>query len=266
MMKVVEKHVKEKWIRLYIVRWLEAPFATKDGTEIERMAGTPQGGVISPLLANMFMHYAFDMWMDRSFPYAPFERYADDAVIHCRTEIEAEKILKALDERMKTCKLELHPQKTKIVYCKDKDRIKEYSNVEFDFLGYTFKGLFIKNKTGKLGTNFIASASKKSNKLFRDKIKALEIHKKTGCKIEMIAEIINPIVRGWINYFGRYNAQAIRYSLDCVERRLVRWAMCKFKRFRGHRRMAEQWLSEVRKREPNMFAHWKFQNRNVVMS
>nr|WP_312579326.1 group II intron reverse transcriptase/maturase [Sedimentibacter sp.] len=266
LMKVVEKHVKEKWIRLYIVRWLEAPFALNDGTEIERMAGTPQGGVISPLLANMFMHYAFDIWMDRSFPYAPFERYADDAVIHCRTEIEAEKILKVLDERMRTCKLELHPQKTKIVYCKDKDRRKEYSNVEFDFLGYTFKGLFIKNRTGKLGTNFIASASKKSNQLFRDKIKALKIHKKTGCKIDMIAENINPIVRGWINYFGKYNVQAIKYSLDCVERRLIRWAMCKFKRFRGHRRMAEKWLSEVRKREPNLFAHWKYRNGNVVMS
>lgn len=148
LMKVVEKHVKEKWIQLYITRWLETPFALKDGTKIERIAGTPQGGVISPLLANMFMHYAFDIWMDRSFPHAPFERYADDAVIHCRTEKESEEILKALDERMKSCKLELHPQKTRIVYCKDKDRKEEYPNVEFDFLGYTFKGVFIKYRTG----------------------------------------------------------------------------------------------------------------------
>ncbi|OAA90662.1 group II intron reverse transcriptase/maturase [Clostridium ljungdahlii] len=264
LMKVVERHVEEKWIRLYIVRWLKTPFELKDGTKVERSAGTPQGGVISPLLANMFMHYVFDKWMCRNFPYAPFERYADDAVVHCRTEKEAEEILKMLDGRMKSCKLELHPQKTKIIYCKDEDRKREYSNVEFDFLGYTFKGIFIKYKTGRMGKNFIASASKKSNKLFREKMKALEIHKKTGCKIEMIAENINPIVRGWINYFGRYNAEAIKYSLDCVERRLIRWAMCKYKRFRRHRRMAEKWLSNVRKREPNLFAHWNYRNRNVV--
>ena len=168
------------------------------------------------------MHYVFDKWMDRTFPYAPFEHYADDAVIHFRTEKEAEKILKALEERMKSCKLELHPQKTRIVYCKYKDRKREYPNVEFDFLGCTFKGIFIKCRTGKVGMNFIASASKKSNKLFRAKIKELEIHKKTGCKIEMIAECINPIIRGWVNYFGKYNAAAIKYSLDCVERRIVK--------------------------------------------
>ncbi|WP_157047278.1 group II intron reverse transcriptase/maturase [Alkaliphilus metalliredigens] len=260
LMKVVKKHVKEKWIQLYIVRWLKTPFALKDRTMVTRTTGTPQGGVISPLLANMFMHYAFDKWMDRGFPYAPFERYADDAIIHCRTEQEAEEILKVLDERMKSCKLELHPQKTRIVYCKDKDRKSEYPNVEFDFLGYTFKGTFIKNRTGQMGINFIASASKKANKLFRAKIKALKIHKKTGCKIDMIAQWINPIVRGWINYFGKYNASAIKYTLDCVERRIVKWAMCKFKNFRGHRRRAEKWLDEIRKREPSLFAHWNCRN------
>lgn len=264
LMKAVDRHVKEKWMRLYILRWLKTPFISRDGIETARTSGTPQGGVISPLLANIFMHYAFDIWMNRNFGYAPFERYADDAVIHCRTEQQAKEILKALDERMKSCKLELHTDKTKIVYCKDKDRRREYPNVEFDFLGYTFKGVYIKCRTGKMGVNFIASASKKSNKLFRAKIKALEIHKKTGCKIDMIAELINPIIRGWMNYFGKYNASAIKYSLDCVERRIVKWAMCKFKRFRGHRRRAEKWLVEVRRREPSLFAHWKFGNRNVV--
>jgi len=256
LMKTVVKHVEEEWIRLYITRWLTSPFTLKDGTQVERRTGTPQGGVISPLLANMFMHYAFDIWMDRKFPSAPFERYADDAVIHCSTEIEAKYILKALDERMTTCKLRLHPLKTQIVYCKDKDRKREFENVEFDFLGYTFKGVYIKNRTGKRGVNFIASAGKKSNKLFRAKIKAMKIHKRTGCKIDMIAELINPVVRGWINYFGKYNASAIRYSLDCVQRRIVKWAMCKFKRFRGHKHRAEKWLSEVREREPRLFAHW----------
>jgi len=263
---MLQLRIKDKAFLGLIKKWLKAGILETDGKVIHPITGCPQGGVISPLLANMFMHYAFDMWMDRNFPYTPFERYADDAVIHCRTEIEAEKILKALDERMKTCKLELHPQKTKIVYCKDKDRINEYSNVEFDFLGYTFKGVFIKCRTGKMGINFIASASKKANKLFRAKIKALEIHKKTGSKIDMIAELISPIIRGWINYFGKYNPAAIKYTLDCVERRIVKWVMCKFKRFRGHRKRAETWLSKVRKREPNLFAHWKYRKRNVVMS
>lgn len=266
LMKVVEKHVSENWIRLYIKRWLVTPFALKDGTLIERAAGTPQGGVISPLLANMFMHYVFDVWMNRSFPNAPFERYADDAVIHCKTENEAKWILESLDNRLKSCKLELHPQKTKIVYCKDKDRNGEYANVAFDFLGYTFKGVFIRFRTGKMGINFIATASKNANKQFRAKIKAMEIHKRTGCKIDMIADMINPIVRGWINYFSEFNPAGIKYSLDCVDRRLVIWAMSKFKRFRGHKQRAQSWLEEVRKREPNLFAHWKYRNRNQIVS
>ena len=156
LMKAVKRHVNEKWIQQYILRWLKAPFALKKGPLIERESGTPQGGVISPLLANLFLHYAFDIWMDRSFPMAPFERYADDAVIHCKTEREAEEILEALDKRLKACKLELHPQKTKIVYCKDKDRRRDFTTVEFDFLGYTFKGVCIKSRTGKVGINFIA--------------------------------------------------------------------------------------------------------------
>lgn len=210
------------------------------------------------MLANMFMHYAFDVWMDRNQPEAPFERYADDAVIHCKTEAEALKILKELDERLKVCKLELHPKKTKIVYCKNKDRKKEYVNTEFDFLGYTFKGVFIKNRRGKMGVNFIASASKASNKAFRDKIKLLEIHKKTGCKIDIIAEVLNPIIRGWCNYFNKYNSSSIRYTLVCIENRIVKWAMCKFKRFRVCKMRAIEWLKEVRKREPKLFVHWTY--------
>lgn len=256
LMKVVKRHVKEPWIQLYIKRWLKASFILKDGTIIERTSGTPQGGVISPILANMFMHYVFDVWMTKHYPESPFERYADDAVIHCRTEGKAIQILKSLNARMKACLLELHPNKTRIVYCKDKDRKMEYELTEFDFLGYTFKGVFIKCRNGSMGINFIASASKTSNKAFREKIKSLRLHKKTGCKIDMIAEVINPIIRGWINYFGKFNAQAIKYTLDCIDRRLVKWAMCKFKRFRGRRKRAERWLSKIQKRDPNLFAHW----------
>ncbi|AHM56105.1 hypothetical protein EAL2_808p04500 (plasmid) [Peptoclostridium acidaminophilum DSM 3953] len=257
LMRVVEKHVDEKWAKLYIKRWLEAPFTTKEGQHIARKAGTPQGGVISPVLANMFLHYAFDRWMERNYPKCPFERYADDAVIHCQTPTQAKQLKQALTERMLECRLELHPEKTRIAYCHDKDRKENYPVRSFDFLGYTFKAMNIKCRDGILRYNFIASVSKTSCKSFRDKIKALEIHKRTGSSINIIAEIINPIVRGWMNYFSKYNPSAMKYSLDCVDRRLVKWAMCKFKHFRGHRRRAEKWLSEVKSREPGLFAHWK---------
>lgn len=256
LMRAVRKHTRESWILMYIERWLNAPFIDSKGHKIERNSGTPQGGVISPVLANLFMHYAFDMWMVRTNIHTPFERYADDAIIHCKTETEAKEILGNLNQRLKECKLELHPLKTKIIYCKDKDRKKKYPVTEFDFLGYTFRRLFIKDRLGRLQFNFLPSVSKSSAKAFRDKIKAMRIHRFTGSKIEIIAEMINPTVRGWLNYFIKYNPSAVKYSIDCLNRRLVKWAMCKFKRFRGHRTRAEKWLKELAKREPKMFQHW----------
>lgn len=256
LMRVVHKHVRETWACLYIERWLKTPFVLKNGEKIERNAGTPQGGVISPVLANMFLHYVFDMWMKRNFPQAPFERYADDGVVHCRTKEEALYIKGCLAKRFADCKLELHPTKTRIVYCKDKDRTKDEDLTEFDFLGYTFKAVYVMCRDGTPRLNFIASVSKTSAKTFRDKIKKLEIHKKTGCKIDMIAEMLNPLLRGWINYFGKFNPSAMRYTLQCIERRLVKWAMSKYKSLLGHRRKAERWLETVRKREPKLFAHW----------
>ena len=204
----------------------------------------------------MFLHYVFDMWMKRNFPQAPFERYADDGVVHCRTKEEALYIKEKLAKRFEECKLELHPVKTRIVYCKDKDRTKEEELTEFDFLGYTFKAVYIKCKDGVMRNNFIASVSKTAAKGFRDKIKALEIHKKIGCKIDMIAELLNPMLRGWMNYFGKFNPSAMKNTLQCIERRLIKWAMCKYKSFRGRRQRAEKWLSSIRKREPKLFAHW----------
>ena len=252
----MRKHIEEPWILLYIERWLKTPFQTKEGEIIPRTAGTPQGGVISPILANLFMHYAFDLWMARTYPRVPFERYADDTVIHCRTEIEAKGVLEALNERMKECKLELHPVKTKIVYCKDTDRRKEYPNTEFDFLGYTFRRVMIKDRLGRLQFNFIASVSRKAEQTLRDKVRAMELHKRTGSKIKMIAETVNPVVRGWMNYFGKYNTSSMKRALDCIQRRLIRWVMCKYKRFQKHRSRAEAWLKELKAREPNMFTHW----------
>lgn len=258
LMKAVELHTDEKWLKLYIRRWLKTPFATKEGMLTERKSGTPQGGVISPVLANIFLHYAFDVWMERNYPIAPFARYADDTIIHCKSEKEAEEIKEALNQRMKQCKLELHPDKTRIVYCKDGDRTEDYPITQFDFLGYTYKAVYIKCKDGKLRNNFIASASQKACKNVRDKIKEFKLHKMSGSSINIIAQSINPIVRGWINYFGKYNASALKYTIKCIESRIVRWAMNKYKHFRGRRQRAEKWLSELRNREPKLFAHWSY--------
>lgn len=257
LMKAIEKHVEEKWIKLYIVRWLETPFKTIDGNIIERKAGTPQGGVISPVLANLFMHYAFDMWMDRNYPNCPFERYADDAIVHCKTLKETEEVRKSLERRMEEVKLELHPEKTQIAYCKDEDRLRDYPITEFDFLGYTFKAMYIKCRDGKMRNNFLCYVSKKAAKSFRDKIKALELHKRTGITLQMVSEILNPLVRGWINYFSKYNSSAMKDTLYVIEERIIKWAMCKFKHFRGRKMRARKWLSQVKEREPNLFAHWK---------
>lgn len=258
LMKAVELHIEEKWMKLYIRRWLTAPFVTKKGRVIERNSGTPQGGVISPVLANIFLHYAFDIWMKTNYSMAPFARYADDAVIHCKSEKQAKEIKEALTLRMKQCKLELHPDKTRIIYCKDKDRTKDYPITQFDFLGYTYRAVYIKCRDGKLRNNFIASASKKACKSLRNKIKDMELHKMTGSNINIIAKIINPIVRGWINYFNKYNPSAIKYTIECIQRRIVRWAMCKYKHLRGRRQRAEKWLSEIKTREPKLFAHWSY--------
>ena len=258
LMKAVELHTEEKWMKLYIRRWLTAPFVTKKGRVIERNSGTPQGGVISPVLANIFLHYAFDIWMETNYSMAPFARYADDAVIHCKSEKQAKEIKESLTLRMKQCKLELHPDKTRIIYCKDKDRTKDYPITQFDFLGYTYRAVYIKCRDGKLRNNFIASASQKACKSLRNKIKEMELHKMTGSNINIIAEIINPIVRGWINYFNKYNPSAIKYTIECIQRRIVRWAMCKYKHLRGHRQRAEKWLLEVKTREPKLFAHWSY--------
>lgn len=258
LMKAVEKHVEEKWVKLYITRWLVAPFETLQGDIIERKYGTPQGGVISPVLANLFMHYAFDVWMEKNYPGCPFERYSDDAIVHCRTLAQTELVKSTLETRMRGIGLELHPEKTRIVYCKDEDRNGNYPVTEFEFLGYTYKAMYIKCRDGKMRNNFICYVSKKSAKSFRDKIKSLEIHKKTGSTIQVISEILNPLIRGWMNYFSKYNPSAMKYTLQVIERRIVKWAMCKYKHFRGRRTRAEKWLSQIKQREPRLFAHWEF--------
>lgn len=213
--------------------------------------------MISPLLANLFMHYAFDMWMKREYPNCPFERYADDAVTHCRTEREAVGLLKNLNIRLNECKLELNLDKTQIVYCKDRDRRGKYPHTEFDFLGYTFKGRYIKDRVGKRWTNFIPAVSRKSGKSFRNKIKDLKIRRMTGSEIKDIAKLLNPIIRGWLNYFSAYCKTEVGYSMKCINNRLRIWAERKYKLLKNHTTKAWKWLQSETESNSALFVHWK---------
>ena len=215
------------------------------------------GGAISPLLANLFLHYTFDAWMQRTYPQIPFERYADDALCHCRTRDEAEELKAALERRFAECRLELHAEKTKIVYCKDDDRRLEYPCTSFDFLGYTFRPRRSKNRWGKYFINFSPAISNKAATGIRQRARRWRWPLRSDKNLEDLARMFNPIIHGWINYYGRYYKSALYPTLRELDRRLVRWATRKYKRLRGHRRRAEHWLLRIAKRQPELFAHWR---------
>ncbi len=257
LMQVVRKHANEKWEVLYIERWLTASILLPNGELKERMKGTPQGGVISPVLANLFMHYAFDSWMEMRFPHLPWVRYADDGVIHCRTEQEAQEVIKRLNARMQTCKLEPHPTKTRIVYCKDKERMGNYPNIEFDFLGYTFRGQWIKDRLGRLQCNFIASVSRQAIKAMRDTIRSWGIKRQSGSKIRQLSERYNAVLRGWFNYYGRYCGSAMKVIANYFNECLVRWAKFSYRSLRQSKLKAWEWLRMVARRTPKLFVHWE---------
>jgi RNA-directed DNA polymerase len=262
MMKAVEKHTQEPWMLLYVQRWLEAPAQEVDGSITKRTKGTPQGGVISPLLANMFLHYAFDEWMKRNYPGNPFERYADDLVVHCKTEEEAIKLLEAMRERLQKCKLELHPEKTKIVYCKDSNRKGGSQHEKFDFLGYTFRPRSSMNKHGKLFTSFTPAMSDKAKQNKRDVIKSwLKEVKPTGI-VEEFAKLANPAVTGWINYYGKYHASELWKTVQYLDENLIRWAKRKYKSLRHSWSKGNKWLDGIKIRQPNLFKHWQWMQRN----
>lgn len=257
LMKAVRKHTDCKWVILYIDRWLKAPAQLADGTLVPRTKGTPQGGVVSPLLANLFLHYAFDAWMQRTYPGNPFERYADDVVVHCKTGPEAEVLKAAIASRLQECKLELHPEKTKIVYCKDEDRSSTYSDEKFDFLGFTFRPRRSKNRWGKYFINFSPAVGEKSAKSIRSTMSSWRIHLRSDKTLEDISRMFNPVLRGWINYYGSFYKSALYPLFRQLDQSLTRWAMRKFKKLRGHQRKATHWLGRIARREPNLFAHWK---------
>ncbi len=256
MMRAVKKHTDCKWILLYIERWLKAPFQKVDGTLIERNQGTPQGGVISPVLSNLFLHYVFDKWMTKYHPEKPFCRYADDGIAHCRTEDDALELRDQLKGRFEECGLELHPEKTKIVYCKDANRKGDYLDTQFDFLGYTFRPRLSKNRSGQYFTSFTPAVSNASLKAMRYKIRKWKMHLKSGSSIEYLSKLYDASIRGWTNYFGNFRKSAMYSILRYINRRLVKWAMRKFKRFKRRPKQAENWLGRISKKEPWLFSHW----------
>ena len=256
LMRAVEKHTQNKWLKLYIKRWLKAPFHTKEGI-IERTSGTPQGGVISPVLANLFLHYAFDKWMSIYHPNNPFARYADDAVIHCKTEDEAKKVLESLNKRMNECKLELHPTKTRIVYCKDADRKEEHENISFDFLGYTFRPRLSKNRWGKHFVNFTPAISNKSKKSIRQKVRDWKLQLKAEKELIDLSMMFNSVIRGWINYYGKFYKSEMYSTLRHINKALIMWARKKYKRFARHKKRAEHFLGRIAKQNPKLFKHWE---------
>jgi len=260
MLKAVRCHTDCPWVLLYIERWLKTPVQMEDGSIVLRMAGTPQGGVISPLLANLFLHYAFDMWMARTYPHIPFERYADDAICHCKSAEEAQALWKALADRLSICKLVLHPEKTKIVYCKDVNRRGDYQNQSFDFLGFTFRARKTVWHGHLYAHGFRPAPSAKALKAISRTMRRWTLHHRSDKSLQDLATIYNPYIQGWINYYGQFYRKQLRPTLMRIDTYLVRWARWKFKRLRGRPKGAREWLVRVRRANPTLFSHWRFFN------
>jgi RNA-directed DNA polymerase len=255
--KAVKANTDQRWVLLYVKRWLKAPLKLPDGGLQDRDRGTPQGSAVSPVLANLVLHYAFDMFLEREFPTVTFERFADDAVVHCVTERQARQVRVALAERLESLGLQLHPEKTKIVYCKDDKRRGDYEHTSFTFLGYTFQPRGAKDRDGKLYVNFLPAVSKDALVKMGAEIRSWRLHLRTGHDLDGLAKWLNPIVAGWMNYYGRFYRSRLYHLLQRINTYLMRWARKKYKRLRGYRRFARWWLGIV-KREPELFAQWRW--------
>jgi group II intron reverse transcriptase/maturase len=257
-LKALDKVVEEKWVKMYCKRWLEMPVQKLDGTLVAKEGlGTPQGGVISPLLANLFLHYAFDMWITKTHPRICFERYADDIIVHCHKQSEAEEILQQIAQRMEQCKLELHPLKTKIVYCKDHRRKEQYKQVQFDFLSFSFQPRPTKDwKSGKIYNNFDLAISSSAQKKITEEITRMKIHRDSTSTIEEIADRLYSKLSGWINYYGKFRKWDFLRVFRRLSYRLKQWVQNKYK-FRSIKG-GYNWLRNCQKAHPNLFAHWQF--------
>jgi RNA-directed DNA polymerase len=258
LLKAVQKHTSMKWVLLYIERWLRTPMEYPDGRLEKRTCGTPQGGVISPVLANLFMHYAFDAWMTRTHANNPWCRYADDGLIHCVSKSQTMAIKASLQRRLAECGVEMHPDKTQIIYCKDDRRKGKYPQTQFDFLGYTFRPRVVRlSRPTRFFVSFNPAVSEAASKSMRAHVRRSEIRNRTNLSLEEIARGFNPTLRGWLNYYGRYRRSELYPVLRHFNLTLVAWAMAKYKRFRRCKTSASRWLIDISKRDPSLFAHWQ---------
>ena len=258
MLKAVERHTDARWVLLYVTRWLKAPMQKQDGTLVARDRGTPQGSAVSPVLANLYLHYAFDMWLAREHPGVAFERYCDDAVIHCTSQAQAVMIRDALAARLAEVGLELHPAKTRVVYCKDADRRGDHEVTSFTFLGYTFRPRLARNRWGKHFVSFLPAVSKDAVKAMSREIRSWHIARRSDKSLTDLARMFNSIVQGWINYYGRFYKSMLYPLLRRINEHLVRWACRKYKRLRRREKRARELLARAARRYPALFAHWRF--------
>ena len=255
-LKALRKHTEEPWVLLYAERWLKAPAQNVEGDLVNRDQGTPQGGVVSPLLANLFMHYAFDLWMSKEFPLIEFERYADDIIVHTVSLAQAEYVLDRIRCRMRDCGLALHPEKTKIVYCQDDSRQGSYKNTQFDFLGYTFRKRGAKTRKGELFNSFLPAISDKAMKMIRDKCNRSKLYTRLQEPLVDVLSSINPMLRGWLNYYGKFYKSKVLKALRPLEQRIVKWVTRKYKTFKRQTSRARKWLKDIAGRDPQLFPLW----------
>jgi len=258
MLTALERHTAQKWVMMYVRRWLETSIEKANGEIVRKEGkGTPQGGVISPLLANLFLHYAFDMWFTRDYPQLQFVRYADDMVVFVRTQEEATVVLQAIQQRMQECKLEIHPDKTKIVYCKDYRRKENHDNISFDFLSYTFQPRQTKSKRdGKFFLGFDCGISRKARKEIGAAIRSTRFHRWSNAVVEDIAEMLNPQLRGWINYYGKFRLKEMHGIFRRLNMRLVKWILNRYKSLKHSVKAGYAALKRLQSKQPRLFAHW----------
>jgi len=256
LLRALRRHTDCKWVLLYVERWLQAPVSMPDGTLESRTKGTPQGGVISPILSNLFLHYAFDTWMRKHHPAVQFERYADDVICHCDSEAQARALREALEQRCAECNLELHPQKTKIAYCKDANRRDSYPVQRFDFLGYTFRPRSSMNRYGRMFVSFSPAVSDKAAQAMRETRRRWKLHHRGDLDLGDLVRWTRSVIHGWVLYYGRFYPSALQRALHTLDAFLVRWAQRKYKRLKGHQVRAWAWLERLQSRHPTLFPHW----------
>ena len=257
LVRALRKHTACPWVLLYVARWLQAPVQAQDGTLAQRGQGVPQGGCVSPVLANLFLQYAFDAWMQREHPSIPFERSADDIIAHCHSAAQAPWLKARIAARLAQCHLELHPEKTRIVYCKDADRRGTAPHDNFDFLGYTFRPRGSKNRWGTYFINCSPAVSARASKTMRQTIRSWRLPLRSDKTLDDLSPMFNSILRGWVHYYGRYYKSELYRTFQVLDRIVVRWAMRKYKKLKGHQRRATHWLGRMARRQPRLCVHWQ---------